>query len=63
MAWQYCEGRRGCCTHAFDNPTPQEVCKQKQVCPECGYENDPRKSLGELVAELVERIEQLEQGK
>lgn len=55
MAWQYC--RNG---HGLDAPTPEEICRQAQDCPQCDEVLDPLISLGEFVLQLVERIEALE---
>lgn len=55
MAWQNCK-----CGYPLDEPTPEEVCEGKQECPSCRREMDPLKTVGELMLELISRIEALE---
>lgn len=55
MAWSYCK-----CGHGLMSPSVEEVAKQSQPCPECGYENDPLVSVAELLVQMNERIQKLE---
>lgn len=55
MVWQNCK-----CGYGLDEPTPEEVCAGEQECPSCRRQMDPLKTIGELMLELIGRIEALE---
>lgn len=56
MAWTYCSA----CDSGVDQPTPQQVVEGNYTCPHCGEHLDPNMSLGDVVLNLLERIEALE---
>jgi uncharacterized paraquat-inducible protein A len=56
MTWQYCKK----CDAGMDEPTLEEIGNQNRECPQCGADNHPLKSLGEVLVKLSERIKALE---
>jgi len=56
MKWRVCST----CNYVMDEPTPQEIVNCEQVCPVCEEVHNPQKSLGDLLAELIDRIAELE---
>lgn len=58
MAWAYCSK----CETGMNEPTVEEALKNEYVCPTCGHNNFPNKSLADIVIELSQRVEALEQG-
>lgn len=57
MAWSSCSK----CSHELDEPTPSQVINNDYLCPSCGHNNYPNKSLAEIVLELCDRVAALEQ--
>lgn len=55
-SWQYCKK----CECGMDEPTPEDVIAEVQYCPHCGAQNDPRKTQGDLILELVKRVDTLQ---
>lgn len=57
MAWTYCRK----CGEGLAAPTAEEVLfPGTYCCPVCEADNEPNKSLEELVLELIHRVDELE---
>lgn len=54
-AWSYCE-----CGQGQNRPTPQQVIDNSMECPVCHRINEPGMTMGELLLELIERVDELE---
>lgn len=55
MAWAYCAK----CDYPLSYPSAEEVVEGHIVCDRCGTHNDPRVSVGELLAKAISDIETL----
>lgn len=56
-SWAYC--RHPLCDRGLPKPTPREVIDGEQLCCD-GHRNPATMTMGELVIELAERVEELE---
>lgn len=54
--WRYCID----CGKGMIAPTPKQIADNEYNCEHCGAKNDPLKTIGEVIDELIERIERLE---
>lgn len=56
--WQYCPNPE--CGLSLPKPTPSEVVVGERECPSCGTTMHPIMNQGDLIIELLERVEELE---
>ena len=56
MAWSHCEN----CGEAMDFPSVREAAEGVQLCWHCGAENEPRRTVADVLEEFEERLLRLE---